>query len=64
MGPDLYELVTKYEPQVLWADGDWEGNPEYWGSLEFLAWLYTDSPVKDSIVTNDRLDIYDNHSQF
>ncbi|ODN03706.1 Alpha-L-fucosidase, partial [Orchesella cincta] len=26
----------------------------YWGSEEFLAWLYNDSPVRESIVTNDR----------
>ena len=26
----------------------------YWRSLEFLAWLYTSSPVTRSVVTNDR----------
>ena len=38
----------------MWADGDWEGYPENWGSQEFLAWLYNNSTVKDVVVTNDR----------
>eukprot|EP00092_Neocalanus_flemingeri_P026849 GFUD01029105.1.p1 GENE.GFUD01029105.1~~GFUD01029105.1.p1 ORF type:complete len:519 (+),score=132.75 GFUD01029105.1:145-1557(+) len=54
MGPELMELVTKYQPAVLWSDGDWEADPEFWDSLKFLSWLYSESPVKDKIVTNDR----------
>jgi alpha-L-fucosidase len=52
--PEMVELINKYEPQVLWSDGEWEAPYEYWKSTEFIAWLYDDSPVKDSIVTNDR----------
>jgi alpha-L-fucosidase len=54
MLPEMRELITTFEPQVLWSDGDWEAVPEYFGSKDFLAWLYNDSPVKDVIVTNDR----------
>ncbi|XP_043242495.1 alpha-L-fucosidase-like [Amphibalanus amphitrite] len=52
--PELKELVERYHPEVIWSDGDWTGMPEYWRSQEFLAWLYNDSPVKESVVTNDR----------
>lgn len=52
--PEMKELIEKYKPLVLWSDGDWEASDEYWQSKEFLAWLYNESPVKDSIVTNDR----------
>ena len=30
------------------------GPDVYWKSQEFLAWLYNDSPVKDTVVVNDR----------
>ena len=54
MLPEMIELVNQYSPDVLWTDGDWEAKPEYFGSQEFLAWLYNDSPSKNNIVVNDR----------
>jgi len=52
--PELFDLVHKYQPEVIWSDGDWNDSPEYWRSREFLAWLYNSSPVRDTVVTNDR----------
>lgn len=54
MQPQLKDLVTRYQPDILWNDGDWELTPEEWGSAELLRWLYQDSPVKNTIITNDR----------
>lgn len=52
--PELYELVNNYKPDIIWSDGDWEATAEYWNATNFLAWLYNDSPVKDSVLVNDR----------
>ncbi|CAG2169798.1 unnamed protein product, partial [Oppiella nova] len=52
--PELRELVNNYKPDIIWSDGNGGGDPKYWKSEEFLAWLYTDSPVKDTVVVNDR----------
>jgi len=52
--PELYDLVNAYKPDIIWSDGDEYAPYTYWNSTEFIAWLYNDSPVKDTIVTNDR----------
>ena len=54
MQPEMMEVVNKYEPHIWWSDGEWEASDEYFGSKDFLTWLYNESPVKDIVVTNDR----------
>ncbi|KAK6189935.1 hypothetical protein SNE40_001897 [Patella caerulea] len=52
--PELYELVKRYKPDIVWSDGPMGADSNYWKSKEFLSWLYNDSPVKDRVVVNDR----------
>jgi alpha-L-fucosidase len=54
MWPQMKDLINTYHPDVFWTDGDWEDSDTTFRSREFLAWLYSESPVKDRIVTNDR----------
>lgn len=54
MLPQLKDLVNRYQPEVIWSDGDWDHSDTVWKSREFLSWLYNESPVKESVVTNDR----------
>jgi alpha-L-fucosidase len=52
--PQLKELVLRYKPEIVWTDGEWDYPWQTWRGPEFLAWLYNDSPVKDTVVANDR----------
>jgi alpha-L-fucosidase len=54
MMPQLKDLVVRYKPDIIWPDGEWEHPSETWKSTDFLAWLYNESPVKNSVVVNDR----------
>ena len=54
MIPQMKDLVTRYTPDILWTDGEWDKSSKEWKSEEFLSWLYNESPVKDKVVVNDR----------
>jgi alpha-L-fucosidase len=54
MLPQMKELVNNYQPDVFWTDGEWDYRSDTLRSTEFLAWLYNESPVKSSVVVNDR----------
>ncbi|KAF2884222.1 hypothetical protein ILUMI_21957 [Ignelater luminosus] len=52
--PELIHIVNTYHPEIVWSDGEAEAPDTYWKSTEFLAWLYNESPVKDTVAVNDR----------
>lgn len=53
--PELYDIVKRYEPEIIWSDGDWEGpGSDWWESKKFLAWYATNSTVNETAVWNDR----------
>jgi alpha-L-fucosidase len=53
-GAELYDLVRRYEPTLLWSDGEWEAPSAYWQATDFLAWYATNSTVATQAVWNDR----------
>ncbi len=54
MIPQMKDLVERYKPSILWTDGEWEHPSSFWRSTEFLAWLFNESSVKDTVAVNDR----------
>jgi alpha-L-fucosidase len=54
MLPQLKDLAQRYEPALVWTDGEWDIPSDQWRSVEYLAWLFNDSPVRDEVVVNDR----------
>src|SRR5579859_4319578 len=54
MAPQFRDLVTHYEPAVIYTDGEWDMDSKEWRSPELVAWLFNESPCKDYVVINDR----------
>ena len=54
MLPQLYDLVTRYEPDLVYGDGAWDHPSDVWKTKEFLTWLFNESPVRDHVMINDR----------
>lgn len=52
--PKFKEVVTNYKPWFIFLDGEWEWEHTRFKSEELAAWLYNESPVKDTVVVNDR----------
>ncbi len=54
MLPQLKDLVERYQPDLVWPDGEWEHPSSTWRSEEFLAWLFNESAAPTDVVINDR----------
>ena len=53
--PQLQELVTEYQPALIFSDaGEWDHDEDFWKTKDFLAWLYNNAPNKEEVVVNDR----------
>ncbi|MBN1998152.1 alpha-L-fucosidase [candidate division KSB1 bacterium] len=54
MLPQLKDLVSSFQPDILWGDGEWDFPDSTWHTPEFLCWLFNESPVRETIAINDR----------
>lgn len=54
MIPQMMELTVKYKPEIIFSDGEWDYDSKTLKSEQFLSWLYNESPVKQTIIVNDR----------
>jgi alpha-L-fucosidase len=54
MIPQFKDVVTRYQPSIIFSDGEWDLPSSEWRSEELLAWLFNESPVREEVVVNDR----------
>lgn len=54
MIPQFKDVVSRYQPSIIFADGEWDMPSADWKSEEMLAWLYNDSPCRNEVIVNDR----------
>lgn len=59
--PQFKDVVNKYQPSVIFSDGEWDHPAAAWKSAEMLTWLFNESPCKDEVVINDRWGKGDRH---
>jgi alpha-L-fucosidase len=52
--PQFKDVVTRYQPSIIFSDGEWDLPSAEWRSPELLAWLFNESAVKSEVVVNDR----------
>ena len=51
MVPQFKDLVTRYKPDLLFSDGDWNNSAEQFHSPELISWYYN-TVGPDAIVNN------------
>ncbi len=54
MLPQFKDVVQRYEPSIIFSDGEWDRSSDQWRSEEFLSWLYNESNAPKDVVVNDR----------
>ncbi len=54
MIPQFKDVVTRYQPSIIFSDGEWDLPASDWKSEELLAWLFNETENKDEVVVNDR----------
>jgi len=54
MVPQFKQIVTDYQPLLIFADGDWWMDDDKWETRPLLAWLFNHAPNRQEVVINDR----------
>jgi len=53
--PQAKEFIDKYDPDILWFDGEWQRPAEYYRTPEIVAYFYNRAQGRKPVVSNDRL---------
>ena len=54
MIPQFKDVVTRYQPSIIFSDGEWDMPSKDWRSEELLAWLFNEAACRNEVVINDR----------
>ncbi|MDR2810484.1 MAG: alpha-L-fucosidase [Tannerellaceae bacterium] len=52
--PQAIEFVDRYDPDILWYDGEWDTPIELLGSLDISAYFYNQAEGRKEVAINDR----------
>jgi alpha-L-fucosidase len=52
--PQAVEFIDRYDPDIVWYDGEWTDPVEQLGSYEIAAYLYNQAQGRKEVAVNDR----------
>jgi len=52
--PKAKDYIDKYDPDILWFDGEWQRPAEYYKTPQITAYFYNHANGKKEVVANDR----------
>jgi alpha-L-fucosidase len=52
--PQAVEFIDKYDPDILWYDGEWDSSPDILGCYDIAAYFYNKAEGKKDVAVNDR----------
>ncbi|MDR1813610.1 MAG: alpha-L-fucosidase [Tannerella sp.] len=61
--PQAVEFIDRYDPDIVWYDGEWTSSVHELGSYEITAYLYNHAEGRKEVAVNDRLGRDDNNKQ-
>ncbi len=53
--PQAKDFIDKYDPDILWFDGEWQRPAGYYRTPEIVAYFYNRAEGRKEVVSNDRL---------
>ncbi len=53
--PQATEFIDRYDPDILWLDGDWTTYAEDLGSRQIVSHFYNKAAGRKTVASNDRL---------
>lgn len=54
MNPQVKELIDRYNPDLMWGDGEWNHSADFWNSKELIAYYYNQAEGRKEVAVNDR----------
>jgi alpha-L-fucosidase len=55
--PQAIDYINRYDPDILWFDGEWQRPAEYYRTPDIVAYFYNQAEGRKEVASNDRLGI-------
>lgn len=52
--PQAKDFIDKYDPDILWFDGEWQRPAEYYKTPDIVAYFYNQADGRKDVAANDR----------